>query len=154
MNKFEQPEQKNEIQQRVDAYHEIITVLGEVKDLELETTKKTSLAWLIEHYAKQDPEKWRQKTEAVARKIKELNEKNGEIGVTQFLSREISVEYISELKTMIASETNEDEKKAQQTMVRLTEWLLETLKKRESENEATSFGGVSLDHIPTWFPRE
>lgn len=154
MNINEKPELKNDTLRGLDIYNEFIEILKGIDGLELDTTQKMSIAWLIEREIKKSPEKWSSEIVEIENKIKELGEKSGKVGITQFLSREIKEKYMDDLKKEVLSEIDDDRKKALNAMIKMVAWQLERLKKREEANEATSFGGISIDRIPDWFPKE
>ena len=86
--------------------------------------------------------------------ISKRNETSGKIGVSQFLSRQISEKYLEVLEKEIMTETNEETKKSLEEMVKLVSAQLDNLKEREEKNEATSFGGISISRVPSWLPKE
>lgn len=144
----------SESDKKIYSYKELIKICNNVEGMEIKTTQKTSLAWLIEELSKENPVQWQQKTRELRDEITKRNEISGEVGVSQFLSRLISEKYLEVLEKEIIIEADEEKKRSREEMVKLVNSQLDNLKKREEKNEATSFGGVSIRRTPEWFPKE
>jgi predicted flavoprotein YhiN len=146
-------EKINEADKKLFAFNELLKVCNNVEDMRLGTTQKTSLAWLVEELFKENPVQWQQQAREIRDEITKLNESSGKIGVSQFLSRQISEKYLAVLEQEIMKEMNEERKRSLEEMTKMVSSQLNNLKERESKNEATSFGGVSFSRVPVWFPK-
>ena len=51
----------SESDKKIYSYKEIIKICNDVEGMEIRTTQKTSLAWLIEELSKENPVQWQQK---------------------------------------------------------------------------------------------
>lgn len=147
-------EKINETDKKLYSYGELINICNKVEGMKLGTTQKTSLAWMVEEFAKDNTVQWQQKIRELRDEISKRNETSGKIGVSQFLSRQISEKYLEVLEKEIMTETNEETKKSLEEMVKLVSVQLDNLKEREEKNEATSFGGISISRVPSWLPKE
>ncbi len=147
-------EKINETDKKLYAYNELIKICDKVEGMKIGTTQKTSLAWLIEEFSKDNPIQWQQKIREFRDEVMKRNEVSGKIGASQFLSRIISEKFLEVLEKEIVSETNEEIKKSLEEMAKLVNFQLDNLKEREDKKEATSFGGVSIELTPEWFPKE
>lgn len=147
-------EKINETDKKLYSYDELIKTCNKVEDMKLGTTQKTSLAWIIDQFSKDNSVQWQQKMREFRDEIVKLNEISGKVGVSHFLSRQISEKYLEVLEKEIMVEADEETKRSLEEMVKLVNSQLDNLKEREEKNEATSFGGVSIKRIPTWFPKE
>lgn len=144
----------NDAEKKLYSYKELIGICSRVEGLEIGTTQKTSLAWLVEELSKENLVQWQQNIREVRDEVAKRKEASGEVGVSQFLSRLISEKYLALLEQEIMTETDEERKKSLEEMVKLVNSQLDNLKERENKNEATSFGGVSIKRTPEWFPKE
>lgn len=147
-------EKINETDKKVYSYNELIKTCNKVDGIRLETTQKTSLAWMIEEYSKGDPIRWQQEIRELRDEIIKRNETSGKVGVSQFLSRQISEKYLEVLEKEIMIEKDEERKNGLENMVKMVNYQLDKLKECEDKNVATSFGGVSIKRIPAWLPKE
>lgn len=145
---------KNEVEEKIYAYNELIKICHNVEGMKIRKTQKTSLAWLVEEFSKDHPVQWQQKIREVRDEISKRNEASGKVGVSQFLLRLISEKYLEVLEKEIMIEKDEEAKRSLEEMVKLVNFHLNDLNEREEKNEATSFGGVSIEFTPEWFPRE
>lgn len=144
---------KNEVEEKIYAYNELIKICHNVEGMKIRTTQKTSLAWLVEEFSKDHPVQWQQKIREVRDEISKRNEASGKVGVSQYLSRLISEKYIEVLGKEIINEIDEEIKRSLGEMIKLVNWQLDNLKERERNNEATSFGGISYELVPHWIPK-
>jgi len=147
-------EKINETDKKLYSYGELIKICDEVKGMKLGTTQRTSLAWLVEEFSKDNPVQWQQKVREFRDEVVKLNEISGKVGVSHFLSRQISEKYLEVLEKEIMTEASEETKRSMEEMVKLVSSQLDNLKEREEKNEATSFGGVSISRVPAWLPKE
>lgn len=147
-------EKINKTDKKLYSYGELIKTCNKVEGMKLGTTQRTSLAWLVEEFSKDNPVQWQQKIREFRDEVARLNETSGKVGVSHFLSRQISERYLAILEKEIMAEENEETKRSLEEMVKLVNSQLDNLKEREEKNEATSFGGVSVKRIPAWLPNE
>lgn len=150
-NNFEKP---SETEKKLYSYQELIGVCNKVEGMIIRTTQKTSLAWLVEELSKENPVQWQQKIREIRDEIVKRNAISGKVGVSQFLLRLISEKYLGVLEKEIMIEKDEEAKRSLEEMVKLVNFHLNDLNEREEKNEATSFGGVSIEFTPEWFPKE
>jgi len=130
---------------------ELIDTCNNVEGMKIGITQKTSLAWLVDEFTKENPGQWQNKIRGLEEEIDKRNQGAGKIAVSQFLSRQISEKYLEVLEKEILAETDEGRKSSLSEMAKMVGSQLDNLKEREEKNEATSFGGVSTRRIPTWF---
>ena len=91
-------EKINETDKKLYSYDELIKICNKVEGMKLGTTQKTSLAWMVEEFAKNNTVQWQQKIRELRDEISKRNETSGKIGVSQFLSRQISEKYLEVLE--------------------------------------------------------
>lgn len=150
-NNLEKP---SETEKKLYSYQELIRACDKVEGMIIRTTQKTSLAWLVEEFSKENPIQWQQKIREVRDEIVKRNAMSGKVGVSQFLLRLISEKYSEVLEKEIMLEKDEEARKSLEEMVKLVNFHLNDLKECEEKNEATSFGGVSIEFLPEWISKE
>lgn len=133
------------------SYREFMSAIEQVPDLRISTSKKASIAWLIERVKQENPQDWQTKVQEMKETVETLNKKGGKFEVSHFLGREINNRYTAFLKERIQRETDEQIKKNLKTMIKMTEDNSQFAQKAREQNETVSFGGVSLDYTPDWY---